>query len=191
VHIWPAARRRRRGLAEQVSGEAGALAAAGGHAQLAAEVCKLAGAAADRLVDLAVGDALADADVHERGGLADSVAEAAAVPTPISRDRAHEGIFGTYDRAALQRGMQVYKGVCAGCHGLKYVAFRNLTTLGYGEDEIRAIAADYFVTDDPDDFGDMFEARPGGPNYLHSLLVGYVDPPEDAGLSIGCTVRCS
>jgi ubiquinol-cytochrome c reductase cytochrome c1 subunit len=91
------------------------------------------------------------------GVLAGASVEAAEVPTPISRDWPHEGIFGTYDRAALQRGMQVYKGVCAGCHGLKFVAFRNLVALGYNEDEVRAIAADYFVTDGPDEFGDMFE----------------------------------
>jgi DNA segregation ATPase FtsK/SpoIIIE-like protein len=86
------------------------------------------------------------------GVIAGGVVHAAEVPTPISRDWPHQGIFGTFDRAALQRGMQVYKGVCAGCHGLKYVAFRNLASLGYGEEEIRAIAADYWVIDGPDDF---------------------------------------
>jgi ubiquinol-cytochrome c reductase cytochrome c1 subunit len=96
------------------------------------------------------------------GIVASGAALAAEVPEPISRDWPHHGIFGTYDRAALQRGMQVYKGVCAGCHGLEYVAFRTLDGLGYGEEEIRAIAADYFVTDGPDDFGDMFE-RPAEP----------------------------
>ena len=40
----------------------------------------------------------------------------------------------------LQRGFQVYKEVCAGCHGLNYVAFRNLHDLGYSEAEVRAIA---------------------------------------------------
>lgn len=91
------------------------------------------------------------------GGLVGGTAMAAETPEPISRDWPHQGIFGSYDRAALQRGMQVYKGVCASCHGLKYVAFRNLEALGYNEDEIRAIAADYLVEDGPDDFGDMFE----------------------------------
>ena len=91
------------------------------------------------------------------GMLAGGATEAAEIPAPISRDWAHGGIFGTFDQAALQRGMQVFKGVCAGCHGLKYVAFRNLEGLGYDEDEIRAIAADFYVMDGPDDFGDMFE----------------------------------
>ena len=91
------------------------------------------------------------------GVLAGSAAEAAEVPTPISRDWPHQGVFGTFDRAALQRGMQVYQGVCAGCHGLKYVAFRNLAFLGYDEPEIRAIAGNFWVEDGPDEFGDMFE----------------------------------
>ena len=91
------------------------------------------------------------------GAFAGGVALAAEAPEPISRDWPHSGVFGSFDRAALQRGMQVYKSVCAGCHGLKYVAFRNLEALGYNEDEISAIAADYYVEDGPDDFGDMFE----------------------------------
>lgn len=91
------------------------------------------------------------------GMVAGGVTEAAEAPEPIDRDWPHEGVFGTFDRAALQRGMQVFKGVCAGCHGMKYVAFRDLAFLGYSEDEIRAIAADYYVEDGPDDFGDMYE----------------------------------
>lgn len=74
-----------------------------------------------------------------------------------------DGPFGTYDRRALQRGLQVYREVCSVCHSLKYVAFRNLADLGYTEDEIKAIAAEYIVTDGPNDDGDMFE-RPGAPS---------------------------
>ncbi|HEU0100432.1 MAG TPA: cytochrome c1 [Allosphingosinicella sp.] len=51
-----------------------------------------------------------------------------------------DGPFGKYDRRQLQRGFQVYKEVCASCHGLSFVAFRNLEDLGYGEEEIKAIA---------------------------------------------------
>jgi ubiquinol-cytochrome c reductase cytochrome c1 subunit len=51
-----------------------------------------------------------------------------------------DGPFGKYDRPQLQRGFQVYKEVCASCHGLNFVAFRNLEDLGYGEEEIKAIA---------------------------------------------------
>jgi ubiquinol-cytochrome c reductase cytochrome c1 subunit len=46
-----------------------------------------------------------------------------------------------FDRQQLQRGFQVYKEVCAACHGLKLVAFRNLAELGYSEAEVKAIAA--------------------------------------------------
>lgn len=75
----------------------------------------------------------------------------------------HEGLFGTYDRAAAQRGLQVYREVCAACHGLTLVSFRTLADLGFSEDEIKAIAADYEFVDGPDDFGDMFD-RPGKPS---------------------------
>ena len=76
------------------------------------------------------------------------------------------GVFGVYDPAQLQRGLQVYREVCAGCHGLEYVAFRNLGEPGgpgYSEEQVRALAAEYQITDGPDEFGDMFE-RPAIPS---------------------------
>jgi len=79
-----------------------------------------------------------------------------------ARDWSFSGIFGQYDRDAMQRGFQVYREVCSGCHSLRLIAFRNLEALGYGEDEIKAIAADYTVVDGPDDEGEMFD-RPGLP----------------------------
>lgn len=51
-----------------------------------------------------------------------------------------DGPLGSYDRQQLQRGFQVYKEVCASCHGLNFVAFRNLEGLGYAEEEVKAIA---------------------------------------------------
>jgi ubiquinol-cytochrome c reductase cytochrome c1 subunit len=51
-----------------------------------------------------------------------------------------DGPFGKYDRQQLQRGFQVYKEVCASCHGLNFVAFRNLSEIGYEEAEVKAIA---------------------------------------------------
>jgi ubiquinol-cytochrome c reductase cytochrome c1 subunit len=56
-----------------------------------------------------------------------------------------EGPFGTYDRQQLQRGFQVYKEVCAACHGLQFVAFRNLEQLGYTEAEVKAIADQWVI----------------------------------------------
>lgn len=80
-----------------------------------------------------------------------------------SADWKHAGIFGTYDRAAAQRGLQVYREVCAGCHGLELVAMRTLADIGFSEAEIKAIAAESEYTDGPDDEGEMFE-RPGKPS---------------------------
>ncbi len=78
----------------------------------------------------------------------------------------HDGVFGKFDKAAAQRGFQVYREVCAACHSLDFVAFRNLQDLGFSEDEVKALSAEYEVTDGPDDEGDMFE-RPGKPfDYL-------------------------
>ena len=73
------------------------------------------------------------------------------------------GAFGTFDRASLQRGFQVYKQVCATCHSLKLVSYRDLAALGFSENEIKAIAASYSVTDGPNDNGDMFQ-RPARPS---------------------------
>jgi len=56
---------------------------------------------------------------------------------------ASDGPVGHFDRQQLQRGFQVYKEVCAACHSLDYVAFRNLADLGYNEPEIKKIAADW------------------------------------------------
>ncbi|HYD98183.1 MAG TPA: cytochrome c1 [Alphaproteobacteria bacterium] len=70
-----------------------------------------------------------------------------------------EGFFGTFDRAALQRGFQVYKEVCAGCHSMSLVSYRNLADLGFNEDEVKAIAAQYEVTDGPNEEGEMFQRK--------------------------------
>jgi ubiquinol-cytochrome c reductase cytochrome c1 subunit len=85
------------------------------------------------------------------------------VETPESQDWHFEGWNGTVDRASAQRGLQIYLENCAGCHSLNLVAYRNLEALGFSEDEVKAIAADYTVIDGPDDFGDMFE-RPALPS---------------------------
>ncbi|MGE0254302.1 MAG: cytochrome c1 [Alphaproteobacteria bacterium] len=72
-------------------------------------------------------------------------------------------LFGKFDDAALQRGLQVYLEVCASCHGLRLVAYRNLMDLGYSEEQVKVIAARFQVEDGPNDAGDMFE-RPGRPS---------------------------
>ena len=59
---------------------------------------------------------------------------------PRDASYSFDGPFGRYDRQQLQRGFQVYRDVCAACHGLNFVAFRDLRQLGYDEAEVRAIA---------------------------------------------------
>ncbi len=91
---------------------------------------------------------------------------AAAVGAKLpTRDWSFNGLFGTFDKAAMQRGFQVYQEVCAGCHGVKYLSFRNLGDLGLGEDDIKAIAAEFEVEDGPDAEGEMYfrPARPSDP----------------------------
>ena len=83
-------------------------------------------------------------------------------PAPPRVKWSFSGPFGKYDRAQLQRGLKVYREVCAVCHGLKYVAFRNLADLGYSEAQVKAIASEYKIQDGPNDQGDMFE-REGRP----------------------------
>ena len=75
----------------------------------------------------------------------------------------HSGPFGTFDRAAMIRGLQVYAEVCAACHSLDLVAFRTLSDLGMSEDEIKAFASDYEVIDGPDMEGEMYD-REGRPS---------------------------
>lgn len=69
---------------------------------------------------------------------------------------------GTFDRAALQRGFQVYKEVCAACHALKHIRFRELKDIGFSEEEVKALAKSYEILDGPNDEGEMFN-RPGEP----------------------------
>ena len=84
-------------------------------------------------------------------------AHAAEDATPPQQHWSFQGIFGTFDRAALQRGYQVYKEVCAGCHGMQYLYYRDLKALGFNDDEVKALAAGYEVTDGPNDQGEMFK----------------------------------
>jgi ubiquinol-cytochrome c reductase cytochrome c1 subunit len=73
-----------------------------------------------------------------------------------------DGPFGTYDRAAAQRGYQVYDEVCSRCHAMNQLHYRDLVGLGYNEEEVKAIAAQKQVGDGPNDQGEMFQ-RPGRP----------------------------
>ncbi|SDB53408.1 cytochrome c1 [Belnapia rosea] len=71
-----------------------------------------------------------------------------------------DGLFGHFDRASAQRGFQVYKEVCASCHSMHLLSYRNLRQLGLSEAEVAGIAATVQVMDGPNDEGQMVE-RPG------------------------------
>ena len=81
----------------------------------------------------------------------------------IKNDWSFKGVFGTFDRSSLQRGYQVYQEVCSGCHSIQYLSYRNLSEKGGPEfslDEAKAIAAQFEITDGPNNDGEMF-TRPG------------------------------
>jgi len=119
---------------------------------------------------------------------------------------------------SIRRGYQVYREVCAACHSLDRIAWRNLVGVSHNVNEVKAMAEENEYTDGPNTEGEMFQrpgklsdympspypnedaaragnagalppdlslitkARHGGPDYVFSLLTGYVDPP--AGVEI-------
>lgn len=85
------------------------------------------------------------------------------IKKPVEQDWSFAGPFGTYDRGQLQRGLKVFKEVCAACHSMDLVAFRTLEDLGYDDGQVRALAAEYEVQDGPNADGEMF-MRPAGPS---------------------------
>jgi cytochrome c1 len=91
-----------------------------------------------------------------------AVAQEHELPVPPRQTWSFAGPFGHWDRAQLQRGLKVYREVCSVCHGLKFVAFRNLEDLGFSEGQIKTIASEYKIQDGPNDQGEMFE-RDGRP----------------------------
>ena len=78
-------------------------------------------------------------------------------------DWSFNGLFGKFDRGSLQRGYQVYSEVCAACHSMKYLSYRNLSEKGGPEfsiEQAKAIAASFEITDGPNADGEIF-TRPG------------------------------
>jgi ubiquinol-cytochrome c reductase cytochrome c1 subunit len=73
-----------------------------------------------------------------------------------------DGPLGNFDRTSIQRGFKVYKEVCAACHSVKHLYFRNLQEIGFSAEEVKSLAASYMVKDGPNDEGEYFE-RPGKP----------------------------
>ena len=67
--------------------------------------------------------------------------------------------FGKFDRASLQRGYQVYTEVCASCHSMQYLSYRNLSEKGgpeFSEEQAKAIASNFEIIDGPNSDGEMF-----------------------------------
>ena len=119
-----------------------------------------------------------------------------------------EGVFGTYDKNQLQRGLQVFTEVCAGCHGLKHVAYRNLGDPGGPElppeqvkayaaqfdiydaeldDERSAIPSDYFggsMVENAPNLSLMAKARVRGPEYIATLLKSYNEEEKEQAGSV-------
>ena len=78
----------------------------------------------------------------------------------MTTDWTFKGLFGKFDRASLQRGYQVYTEVCAACHSMKYLSYRNLMEEGgpeFSEAQAKAIAAQFEITDGPNSEGEMFQ----------------------------------
>ena len=143
----------------------------------------------------------------------------------LKPDWSFNGFFGKFDRASLQRGYQVYKEVCASCHSMSLLSYRNLAEEGGPEftvEEVKAVASQFEVTDGPNNDGEMFQrsgkpsdrfaspypnenasrsanggayppdmsvlakARPGGSDYIYSVLMGYEEKtPENIKLEEG------
>ena len=74
-----------------------------------------------------------------------------------------KGLTGTFDKSAVQRGFKVYREVCSGCHSMSLLYYRDLIDIGFSDEEVKTIAAEYTVIDGPNEEGEMFE-RPARPS---------------------------
>lgn len=102
-----------------------------------------------------------------------------ALPPKSNVEWSFNGMFGTYDRGALQRGFQVYKEVCAACHSLDLVAFHDLASPGgpgFTEAQAKAIAASYKLPAEPNDKGDIFDEK-GNRLTRPATLADHFPPP--------------
>lgn len=81
----------------------------------------------------------------------DVVMHAPPLPWP------HSGIFAALDHTSVRRGYQVYKQVCAACHSMQYIHYRNLVGVSHTEEEARKEAEEILVAGDPDEDGNPTE----------------------------------
>ena len=68
-----------------------------------------------------------------------------------------DGLTGQFDISSIQRGYKVYREVCAGCHSMDLLYYRDLIDIGFSSEEVKSIASEYTVLDGPNDDGEMFE----------------------------------
>lgn len=112
------------------------------------------------------------------------------------------GVFGSYDKAALQRGFLVYQTVCAACHAVSQLHYRDLQALGFAPDQVAAIASNVKLADGspatlddmfkdphtkasdfggalPPDLSNIVQERKGGVRYIYHYLTGFTTAPDD------------
>ena len=66
-----------------------------------------------------------------------------------------DGIFGVIDKASARRGLQVYNEICAGCHSLEHVSYRNLIDIGFSNEQVKEFASQFEVMAEPDSDGEI------------------------------------
>jgi ubiquinol-cytochrome c reductase cytochrome c1 subunit len=137
--------------------------------------------------------------------LAPMTAQAEDTLTPLRWQS--QGVFGSYDKAALQRGLLVYQSVCAACHSMNALHYRDLTALGFSTAQAAAFASNVKLADGPATLDDIFKdpaanpanfggamppdmstlaaSRPGGTRYIYNILTSYRDAPADVTLLPG------
>ena len=92
------------------------------------------------------------------------------------------GIFGKFEPAEVQRGLQVYLTVCASCHALEHLSYRHLAGIGYDKEQIEAIAAEWEVEGGFDEDGAAF-MRPAQP--ADRFARPYANAKEAAAMNNG------
>merc|ERR1712117_968761 len=111
----------------------------------------------------------------------------------------HKGPLDSLDHQGIRRGYIVYKQVCAACHSMDYMYYRNLVDVCFTEEEAKKEAEEVMVKDGPDDEAAeaanngalppdltfIVNARHGGEDYVFSLLTGYHDAPAGVELQDG------
>jgi len=114
-----------------------------------------------------------------RGAIAQDNAEQ---PNPTPQRWSFSGMFGRFDTAQLQRGFKVYKEVCSNCHTLS-IPMRTLGQPGgpdFSEEQVKALAATYKVTNDtPNDKGEIYQ-RAGLPSDNFPPPEAYPNPQAAA-----------